>query len=149
MAAAVILALAATSCAGGFQLSADEEASLAKAMETPLTFVVPRDRSYETWDRAQSYVDRYSSAKLRTATDSLFVTYEPPTYSQDPSPVQAASGIRYGYSVRRAAEAEGIRITVECTPSSKVGEKDADQNAHIAAYYIKTGSLACDRCIVR
>jgi hypothetical protein len=30
-----------------------------------------------------------------------------------------------------------------------VGEKDADQNAHIAAYYIKTGSLACDRCIVR
>ncbi|HXL14960.1 MAG TPA: hypothetical protein VN972_02660, partial [Methylomirabilota bacterium] len=148
-AAAVILAFAAISCASSFELSADEKASIAMAMDTPLAFVVPRERSIETWDRAQEYITRYSSAKLRSLTDSVLVTYDSPTYSQVPSPVESGSGIRFGYSFSRSRNSEGIRIAVQCTPSSKLGEKDADQNAHIAAYYIKTGRIACDRCIVR
>ncbi len=145
----LILAFAAISCASSFDLSADEQTSLAQAKDAPLVFVVPRERSIETWDRAQEYINRYSSAKLRNVTDSLLVTYDSPTYQQVPSPVESGSGIRFGYSFSRSRDPEGIRISVECTPSSKLGEKDADQNAHIAAYYIKTGRLACTRCIVR
>jgi len=147
--AVLALAFAAISCASSFDLSADERASLTQAMDTPLAFVVPRERSIETWDRAQEYINRYSTAKLRNATDSLVVTYDSPTYSQEPSPVESGSGIRFGYSVSRSRDPEGIRYSVQCTPSSKLGEKDADQNAHIAAYYIKTGRIACNRCIVR
>ena len=132
-----------------FQLSADEQASLNLAMDTPLTLVVPRDRSLQSWDRAQDFVSRYSSMKLRSTTDSTIVTYETPTYQTVPSPVESGSGIRFGYTVSRASVTDGIQYAVKCTPSSTLGDKSADQNAHIAAYYIKTGRIACDRCIVR
>lgn len=148
-AAAFILTLGAISCASSFQLSADEQSALREAMDTPLTFIVPRDRSLESWDRAQDYINRYSTMKLRSVTDSVLVTYETPVYQQDPAPVQSGSSIRFGYSISRASDPAGIRITVQCTPSSTLGQKDADQNAHIAAYYIKTGTVLCDRCIVR
>ncbi len=150
-AAALVLALAAFSCASSsvFQLSVDERATLRMAMDTPLSLIVPRDQSLKSWDRAQEFLDRYSTMKLRSVTDSVLVTYDSPTIQTDPSPVAVGSGIRYGYSVSRTADPDGIRIAVKCTPSSTLGEKDADQNAHIAVYYIKTGQIACDRCIVR
>ncbi|HYQ88534.1 MAG TPA: hypothetical protein VEU09_02785 [Candidatus Binatia bacterium] len=145
------LALAALSCASSsvFQLSVEEQAGLRLAMDTPLTFLVPRDHSLKTWDRAQEFIDRYSTMKLRSVQDSVLVSYETPTYQNDPSPVALGSGIRYGYSVSRHSDPDGIQIAVKCTPSSSLGEKDADQNAHIAAYFIKLGYIACDRCIVR
>ncbi len=151
MIAASILSLAVLSCAAGsvFQLSAEERAALDLAMATPTTITVPRDRSLESWDRAQQFVDRYSSTKLRSVTDSVLVTYDSPAYQAVPSPVEQGSSIRFGYTVSRSSSSDGIHIAVQCAPSSKLGEKDADQNAHIAAYYILTGKLACDRCIVR
>ena len=118
-------------------------------MDTPLTFVVPRDRSLQTWDRAQEFVNRYSTMKLRSSTDSTVVTYETPTYQPEPSPVESGSSIRYGYTVSRSSVREGIQYAVKCNPSSSLGDKSADQNAHISAYYIMTGRVACDRCIVR
>jgi len=72
-----------------------------------------------------------------------------PTIPQDPSPFKPGSSIRFGYTVSRTSQVNGIQTAINSTPSSKLGEKDADQNAHIAAYYIMTGSIACDRCIVR
>jgi hypothetical protein len=150
-ATALVLALAAGSCASSsvFQLSVDEQSMLRMAMDTPLSLIVPRDQSLKTWDRAHEFVDRYSTMKLRSIQDSVLVTYDSPTIQTDPSPVAPGSGIRFGYSVSRNADPDGIRIAVKCTPSSTLGEKDADQNAHIAVYYIKTGQIACDRCIVR
>jgi hypothetical protein len=150
-AAAILLALVAASCASSsmFQLSPDERAGLGLAMDTPLRLLVPRDHSLQTWDRAQEFIDRYSTMKLRSVTDSVLVTYETAPYQTDPSPVASGSAIRYGYSVSRSSDPDGIQIAVKCTPSSTLGEKDADQNAHIAAYFIKTGQIACDRCIVR
>ena len=170
-AAVGLLALAALSCASGsvFQLSLEEQAALQDAMDTPLTFIVPRERSIASWDRAHEFIDRYSSMKLRSTTDSVLVSYETPTYSADPFPVNGAN-LRYGYNISRARVPEGIRINVDCTPSytgpvettrtgednktpkedkRTVGQKAADQNAHIAAYYILTGYLGCSRCIVR
>ena len=163
-AAAGLLALAALSCASGsvFQLTLEEQTSLNEAMDTPLTFIVPRERSIASWDRAREFIDRYSSMKLRSTTDSVLVSYDTPNYSADPVPAQ--SGLHYGYSISRSRVPEGIRIVVQCTPSVKgtgasnrtadednrtAGEKAADQNAHIAAYYILTGYLGCSRCIVR
>lgn len=150
-AAVALLSLAALSCASGsvFQLSLEEQAALREAMDTPLTFVVPRERSIPSWDRAQEFITRYSSMRLKPPTDSLLVSYDTPTYSSDPSPVESGANLRYGYSISRSRDPEGIQIKVLCTPSSKMGEKYADQNAHIAASYILTGYLGCTRCIVR
>ena len=128
-----------------FQLSADEQNLLQQAMNTPLTFVVPRDQTIASWDRVTDFVDRYSTMKLRSVTDSLVTTYEQPAVTPT---IEAASSIRYGYTVRRSKDPDGIRYSVQCTPSSTVGQKDADQNAHLGAYYIETGTV-CDRCIVR
>ncbi len=149
VAAPLLFAATALSCAGSFELSSDERTSLGLAMAQPLTFTVERYRSLEAWDRAQSFVNRYSTMKLRSGTDSLLVTYETPIYQLVPSPVEPGAGIRFGYTVSRSSTTEGIQIGVSCAPSSKLGQDDADQNAHIAAYYIMTGTLACTRCIVR
>jgi hypothetical protein len=148
VAAALALALAVVSCAS-MQLSDDEQAALQEAMNDPTTFVVPRDHALSTWDRAQDFIDRYSTMKLRSSNDSLLVSYDAPVYQTDPAPVESASGIRFGYKVARRNDPDGIQIIVECTPSSKLGANDADRNAHIAAYYIRTGQWACDRCLVR
>jgi len=129
-----------------FQLSTDEQNLLQLAMNTPLTFVVPRDQTIASWDRAVDFVNRYSTSPLRSGTDSLATSYE--ELVAKTTTIESASSIRYGYAVRRAKDPDGIFYSVQCTPSSTVGQKDADQNAHIAAYYIKTGYV-CDRCIVR
>ena len=138
-------ALASCASTSVFQLSADEQSLLQIAMNTPLNFVVPRDETIASWDRAVDFVDRYSTMKLRSATDSLVTRYQEPTVTPT---IESASSILFGYSVGRTKDWDGIRYNVQCTPSSAVGQKDAEQNAHIAAYYIKTGAV-CDRCIVR
>jgi len=142
-----LLSLAALSCAS-IQLSDEEQAEWGRAMDTPLTFIVSREQSLETWDRAQEFIGRYSSTKLRSTTDSLLVSYDSPTYQNVP-PAESGSAIHYGYSISRSRDPEGVRIGVQCISTSKLGEKSADQNAHIAAYYIRTGTLGCNRCIVR
>jgi len=131
-----------------FQLTPEEQAGLDRAMGETLTFTVPRDQAIVSWDRAHEFVDRYSTMKLRNFTDSLLVTYDTPTYQSVPTP-DPGSGIRFGYSIRRASGAEGIQVQVECTASSKLGENDASKNAHLAALYVRTGQLGCERCIVR
>ena len=134
-AAVGLLSLAALSCASGsvFQLSLEEQAALREALDTPLTFIVPREESIESWDRAREFLDRYSSMKLRSTTDSMLVSYDTPTYSSDPSSVDPG----------------GIQVVVQCTASTKRGDEFAKQNAHLAASYILTGYLGCTRCIVR
>lgn len=145
----LVLGCAVVSCSSTsevFQLSADEQASMQAAMNQPLNFVVSRDHAIDSWDRAQDFVNRYSTMKLRNTTDSLITTYEqPPT---DPAALQVSSTIRFGYTVNRSRDTDGIRYTVQCTPSGPSGSKDAEQNAHLAASYIRTGTV-CDRCIVR
>ena len=117
------------------------------AMATPLEFSVHRSQALETWDRALNFVDRYSSMKLRSVTDSVIQTYDPPDQTQVPQ-TSAPTPIRYGYSVSRTALADSIRIEVNCVASAP-GGTEAGKNAHIAAYYILTGNIACARCIAR
>ena len=147
-AALMILALSCgcSSTSAVFQLSADEQASLSQAMSGQLNFVVPREHAIDSWDRAQDFLDRYSTMKLHSATDSLLTSYEQPV--TDPNQIQSASAVRFGYSVTRSRDVDGVRYVVQCTPSNPSGAKDADQNAHLAAYYIRTGTI-CDRCVVR
>ena len=150
-AAVGLLSLAALSCASGsvFQLSLEEQAALREALDTPLTFIVPRERSIESWDRAREFLDRYSSMKLRSTTDSMLVSYDTPTYSSDPSSVESGANLRYGYTISRSRDPGGIQVVVQCTASTKRGDEFAKQNAHLAASYILTGYLGCTRCIVR
>jgi hypothetical protein len=117
-------------------------------MATPLNFSVPRDRAMETWDRAQTFLDRYSTMSLRTSTDSLMQSYDPPKAYQPPG-METNEPIRFGYSFSRNAFADSISLNVGCKTNRDIAESDADKNAHIAAYFVLTGRIACARCIVR
>jgi len=129
-------------------LTGKEDTSMTLAMATPLSFSVPRDRAMETWDRAQTFLDRYSTMALRTSTDSSMQSYDPPRPYQPPGTV-ITEPIRFGYGFSRTAVADSIRISVRCTTNRDIAESDADKNAHIAAYFVRTGTIACARCIVR
>lgn len=143
--AGCILSCASTAM---LDLTGEEQGSMTLATATPLYFSVPRDRARETWDRAQTFVDRYSSMKLRSSTDSMIQSYDPPPTPQPPG-MEVSAPIRFGYSVSRTAMADSIRLDVKCVTNRQLAEKDADTNAHIAAYFILTGRIACARCIVR
>ena len=117
------------------------------AMATPLEFTVHRSRGLETWDRALTFVDRYGSMKLRSVTESVIQTYDTQAQAQVP-PNETTTPVRYGYTVSRTTVADSIRIEVNCVASAP-GRTEAGKNAHIAAYYILTGNIACARCIAR
>ncbi len=121
----LLISLTAVSCASSFELTADEQSMLRDAMDTPLTFVVPRGEAIPTWDRAQEFIDRYSSMKLRSVNDSLITTYE--NVAMVTNPIETASSVRFGYTVSRARDPEGIRFQVGCTPSSR-GPLHQDRN---------------------
>lgn len=129
-------------------LSGEEQASMTLAMATPLSFSVPRDHALETWDRAHTFLDRYSTMPLRSSTETSMQSYNPPTQPLPPGTV-VTEPIRFGYSFSQTAVADSIRLGVGCTTNRDVAQKDADTNAHIAAYFVLTGKIACARCIVR
>ena len=145
--AAALCLLGAVSCAttSFLELSHEEQTSLTLAMATPLEFTVHRSLGLETWDRALTFVDRYSTMKLRSVTESTIQTYDAPA---QPSPAEAPGPVRYGYTVARTAAGDSIQIQVSCVASAPGGE-EAGKNAHIAAYYILTGNIGCARCIAR
>lgn len=129
-------------------LTSEEQASMTLVMATPLSFSVPRDRAIETWDRAQTFLDRYSSMALRSSNESMIQSYDPPKPPQLPGTVDTTP-IRFGYSFSRSAIADSIRLNVGCITNREMAQTDADTNAHIAAYFVLTGKIACARCIVR
>jgi len=129
-------------------LTGEEQASMNLAMAMPLSFSVPRDRAMETWDRAQTFLDRYSTMKLRASTEFTMQTYDPPRPYQPPG-TEVAEPIRFGYGFSRTAIDDSIRMDVRCITNRDIAAADADKNAHIAAYFVLTGRIACARCIVR
>ena len=82
-----------------------------------------------TWERARAFVTRYGSVPIETSTDSLIQTGPLTDWPQ------------YGYTITRSRTGEGVQFTVRCIASRK--KESTENNAHIAAYYIRTGILDC------
>lgn len=112
------------------KLTPEEQTYLEKAKAFPLEFTIPKSEADEAWGRAQSFIGRFSSMKLQTATDFVIQTYNP-----------ASPAVDFGYYVTKTPMGDKVQITVQCNTGNMFAGADANTNAHILAYYIKTGEL--------
>ena len=103
--------------------------SLARAMATPLTFTVPKDKSDEAWGRVNSFIVKYSTMKVQTVSDYIIQTYNP-----------IDNFHAWGYTANRMTQGDAVEISVTCTYAWG-HEKTATRNAHILALYAVTGEL--------
>jgi len=128
---AIILSILFLSfCISAPKMTPQEEAYINDVLNTPLTFTVAKDDSEETWGRIQSFVGKYSSMKLQTATDFVLQTYNP-----------TGSVPRYGYTATKTPMGDEVEFQVDCTYCNMFTRKEAIQNAHILAYYALTGEV--------
>jgi hypothetical protein len=117
-------------------LTPDEQAFLDKANAFPLEFTVQNEDAEMAWGRAQSFIGRFSSMKLQTATDYVIQTYNP-----------SSSGVAYGYHVTKTPLGKSTQFNVTCNTGNLFAMGDALSNAHILAYYMSTGELANPKVI--
>jgi hypothetical protein len=120
------------------ELTQEEKAYLEKARKQPLEFTVSEEKSDKIWGRAQSFIAKHSSFKLQNTTDYVIQTYYP-----------TSGDAQFGYKVIKTEMNNGVEITVDCFTGNVFMQKDADTNAHILAYYLKTGELVSDRIIAK
>jgi tetratricopeptide (TPR) repeat protein len=119
-------------------LTSDERIYLEKVKAFPLEFTIPINEVEVAWGRTQSFIGRFSSMKLQIVTDYIIQTYNPPK-----------GEISFGYYVTKTPIGNNVKITVICITGDPLGEGAASLNAHILAYYIKTGELPYPRLIAR
>lgn len=127
-------------CATLKEMTPEEKAFMEKARQMPMSFSLPKSET-DPWGRAQSFVHKYSSMKLQTATDFVIDTYNPTASSMGAS-------LQYAYTVSRAPIGDIYEYTVECRARgnewglslNQISER-CRENAHILAYYMKTGEI--------
>lgn len=117
-------------CAMLPQPTPEEQAVLDQAIAFPLDFTVPNSDAEMAWGRAQSFIGRFSSMKLQTVTDYVIQTYNP-----------SSSGVAYGYYVTKTPLGDSMQFVVQCNTGNLFAMRDAVNNAHVLAYYMKTGEL--------
>lgn len=110
------------------KLAPADRAYFERALATPLEFAIPKEQEVEAWGRAQSFLGRFGSTQIQAATDYVLQTYNP-----------SSGDVDYGYYVTKTPAGDEVRIKVECIAGNMFSGKDATNNAHILAYYIKTG----------
>ena len=121
-----------------YTLTPEEQAYLDEAKRCPVEFKVSKEASADAWGRAQSFVGRYSRMKLQIATDYVIQTYNP-----------TAGG--YGHYITRTPVGDSAQLNVECVGdiNSIFSGANLSNNAHILAYYIRTGSPPSERLIAK
>ena len=89
------------------------------------------------WGRAQSFIGKYSSEKLQTATDYILETTLPGQHETSFGSVSFC-----GYSITKTPVQDNFEISVKSNTGKAIARKaDADMNAKILAYYIATGEI--------
>ena len=96
----------------------------------PTTFRMAQSLSQTGWKRARSFVARFSAMKVKRATSSVLQTYHPPSDETG-----------FGYKVTRRPARSGVTFTVRCLPRDRWEKQHCQENAGIAATYIRTGEL--------
>jgi hypothetical protein len=125
-------------CATAPKLTSEQRAYLEEAMAMPLEFTVPIAEADQAWKRAQSFVERFSAMTLQNISANVIRTSNPTQFST-----------AFGYYVRKIPLGQDVRFAIQCfcgTLSASATEASL-QNAHILAYYMKTGQL--DASLVR
>jgi len=128
--ALLAVALLASCGCGEYRMAQMNYRRCVTALNSPLTFAIAEDSTSAAWERARVFVSQYGSVPIESSTDSLIQTGPLTEWPQ------------YGYTITRSRMGSGVQITVRCNASRK-REQGTDNNAHIAAYYIRTGILDC------
>lgn len=131
--ASILLVSGIISCATApKQLTPEEQSYLRKVMAFPLTFTISKADEKEAWGRAQSWIGQFSSMKTQMVTDYVIQTYNPF------QPLRPS----FGYYVTKEPVEDKFQISVKCIRVTPLlFKKQSEQNAHILAYYIKTGEM--------
>jgi hypothetical protein len=133
--------LAFAGCAGAtVNLSPGEQEELAPAMASPLSFELTAGDSNVAWGRAQIFVQNVPGGGVRAATDFIL-----------DGAWCRVSTVRAYYSAQRLPlDKDRARITVKVEPCAGKplvfdSAEQVDRDAHVFAYFVRTGILACDR----
>jgi hypothetical protein len=128
----ILVILNLIGCATAPELTREQEAYMEEAMAMPLVFTVPTGEADQAWKRAHSFVERFSSLKLQQISNNAIRTYNPNEFST-----------AFGYYVKKTLLGENVRFSIQCFCGTlSASATDASfQNAHILAYYMKTGKL--------
>jgi len=121
-----IFAGCATTSMMSFVMSQEEKDYLDKANNQPVSFSLSKNEEKEAWSRAQRFVSTYSPGPVAVVTDVIIQTNTSRTYD-------------YNYVVNKSESGDSVGISVKCNYFNIMNKGDADQNAHILAYYMKTG----------
>jgi len=114
-----------------------ETSYMARVMAQPYAFEVPADQADEVWGRIQSFIGKYSSMKIQTATDFVIETYNP------------GNGIvQFGYKAIKTNKGNVVEFSIGCFCGNMFSQKETEVNAHIFSLYAATGEIM-DRFIVR
>lgn len=125
-----VLGLAA--CAGRQKvgLTPEENEFLDRLDSVETRFTLPSDVSEVAWQRARTFIDRYSWVSLHTVTENEISTFNPDAGVQ-----------QCGYVVRKRSQGDDVEFAVECVAGHNSHLGAADRNARILAHYMKTGEL--------
>jgi hypothetical protein len=136
----MILLMAIAGSAGGCSLfkpnfSPAQSAYLDKAVAAPLQFTVSEKDLPDAWRRAQDFVEKNSKLRMVRSDEHNIET-------EQPSP----DGFDFGYEIHNTPAGRGeVRIVVNVISNGRGywtnTANRATRNAHLLAYYIKTGEL--------
>jgi hypothetical protein len=116
-------------------LTPTEQAEFDAVMATPLTIQMTTEDGALAWGRAQVWVQNNSVMKIQTVSDFIIETYN--------LNCESTGGTKYT-AQRMPLTKDTVQISVNAL-SCWVGKEQTTVNAHVMAYYVKTGKLACDR----
>ena len=126
----LLLLVSFMGCAVFSPFSAEQQLYLDKALSQPLEFKILKSEVETAWERAQTFISQYSSMKILGVTDLGIETHNPP-----------GTEIKFGYFVYKKPAGDNFNISVKCICGNSLMAKAVNRNAHILAYYIKTGEL--------
>jgi hypothetical protein len=130
----IIMALAVAACAAPRQAqSAEEQAYLDAAKAQPTTFSVSSTESSGAWERAVKWLEEHATMSIKSKSETMIATLDPPTTGT------THSRNEYGYTVTRQPAGSSYTVTVTCVGNDPSIKPQAEQNAHLLAYFILTG----------
>lgn len=134
------------------KLTEEEQAYLSDVKATPLSFVLSSDENNldESWKRAESWIKTHSSTsyeKKVSVHDSTIQTYLP----QERIRLHGRQGFgwtgaEFGYFVKKTTNENNVGFTVGFNLTRSPWDypkgfiSDVDDNCHILAHYIMSGS---------
>jgi hypothetical protein len=129
--AIIILVLSLVACSTGKRMYSGAALESIAKMRVDNPTVYTKDNIEAAWARAQQFISICSSMKIQVATDYVIETYNPPPRYP----------ISYGYQIFKEPVEGGYQIEVRCAAGVPGYEQEANNNAIVAAYYIRTGKL--------